>query len=288
MKSTEETVLIVDDEIDCRDECAQIVQQMGLRTCEAGNAREALAALEADPSISVVLTDVRMPGMDGITFIGEAHDRFHPARDLAFVVLTGHASLDIAVSALRFHAVDFLSKPVGRREIIEAVNRARESARRGRRGGDVELDSLAKQIDKVTKALESFSPHGNVDAEREPQRPAGSPIDGPFVRSMIRSRRVRDSFFAGELFADPAWDILLDLTASHLEGRLPSVSSLCLAAGVPPTTALRWIKIMTESGLLERIPDADDGRRILVGLTRQAYDQMVNCLRSVKDKMAIV
>jgi DNA-binding MarR family transcriptional regulator len=105
---------------------------------------------------------------------------------------------------------------------------------------------------------------------------------------MIRSRRVRDSFFAGELFADPAWDILLDLTASHLEGRLPSVSSLCLAAGVPPTTALRWIKIMTESGLLERIPDADAGRRILVGLTRQAYDQMVNCLRSVKDKMAIV
>lgn len=94
------------------------------------------------------------------------------------------------------------------------------------------------------------------------------------VRALIRSRRARASYFSQDLFADPTWDILLDLTAAKLEHKQVSVSSLCIAASVPPTTALRWIKTMTEEGLLERTADPADGRRIFIDMTERATSAM--------------
>ena len=55
--------------------------------------------------------------------------------------------------------------------------------------------------------------------------------------------------------------MLLDLMAARLENIQVSVSSLCIAASVPPTTALRWIKTMTEEKIFERHADEKDGRR---------------------------
>ncbi len=90
------------------------------------------------------------------------------------------------------------------------------------------------------------------------------------IRVMIRLRRLRDSYFEPSLFADPAWDMLLDLLAARIEGDQVAVSSLCIAAAVPPTTALRWIKAMTDHGLFERHADPMDGRRIFIRLTAGA------------------
>ena len=97
--------------------------------------------------------------------------------------------------------------------------------------------------------------------------PANPVITAKSVREIIKKRRLRERFFDAELFADPAWDILLDLKAASLEGRNVSVSSLCIAAGVPPTTALRWISAMTESGMLARRQDPDDARRVFIELS---------------------
>lgn len=92
-------------------------------------------------------------------------------------------------------------------------------------------------------------------------------IDAKALREIIKLRRLRDKFFAADLFADPAWDIMLDLKAAAQEGQNVSVSSLCIAAAVPPTTALRWITAMTESGMLVRRQDPDDARRMFIGLS---------------------
>ncbi|KTE15573.1 hypothetical protein ATE71_07470 [Sphingopyxis sp. H115] len=86
------------------------------------------------------------------------------------------------------------------------------------------------------------------------------------ARRIIAARRGRERTFGHELFADPAWDVLLDLYAAHQEGRQVSISSLCIAAAVPATTALRWIKTMTDKGILIRAADEHDGRRIHVHL----------------------
>jgi DNA-binding MarR family transcriptional regulator len=76
------------------------------------------------------------------------------------------------------------------------------------------------------------------------------------------------------MFADPAWDILLDLTAARGEHVRVSVTSLCIASGVPPTTALRWIGQMVDTGLLERVEDEEDRRRAFIALTEKAADAM--------------
>jgi DNA-binding MarR family transcriptional regulator len=95
-----------------------------------------------------------------------------------------------------------------------------------------------------------------------------------FVRAMQTARRQRDAFFNGALFADPAWDILLEVYARHLEGQRITVSNLCSAAHVPSTTALRWIARMEDEGLLVREQDPSDARRSWLELSSAAVEQM--------------
>jgi len=101
------------------------------------------------------------------------------------------------------------------------------------------------------------------------------PLPDPrLVRKIIRQRQLRARFFDGELFADPAWDMLLDLTAARAEHNRVSVTSLCIASGVPPTTALRWIGQLTDAGLFQRVEDETDRRRAFIALTDKAADAM--------------
>lgn len=95
---------------------------------------------------------------------------------------------------------------------------------------------------------------------------------------MIRARRSRDQFFPSGMFADPAWDMLLDLMAARLEGQKVAVSSLCIAANVPPTTALRWIKTLTDHGFFVRVADRQDGRRVFIELSDDAAERVERCL----------
>jgi DNA-binding MarR family transcriptional regulator len=79
--------------------------------------------------------------------------------------------------------------------------------------------------------------------------------------ALLRIRRKRNAVFGSGLFADPAWDMLLDLFVAEASGRQVSVTSLCIASGVPSTTALRYIEILERDELVIRIPDEDDRRR---------------------------
>jgi hypothetical protein len=106
------------------------------------------------------------------------------------------------------------------------------------------------------------------------RRPRAPLPDPRLVQQIIRQRRLRDRYFDSELFADPAWDILLDLTAARAEHRRVSVTSLCIAAAVPATTALRWIAQMTETGILVRQHDEEDKRRAFIALSDKAADAM--------------
>ncbi len=68
--------------------------------------------------------------------------------------------------------------------------------------------------------------------------------------------------------------MLLDLTAAETEHKQVSVTSLCIASGVPATTALRWIRQMTELGLFERVEDTQDRRRVFISLTAKSRRAM--------------
>ena len=101
------------------------------------------------------------------------------------------------------------------------------------------------------------------------------------ARRISHWRRRRDALLDPIIFADPEWDILLDLYAQSGFGRRISMSSLCIAAAVPATTALRCINAMVDQGVLAKSRDANDARRVLVELTDETKAKMRSWLLQV-------
>jgi hypothetical protein len=95
---------------------------------------------------------------------------------------------------------------------------------------------------------------------------------------IYRQRRRRSEIFPSELFGEPAWDILLDLFVAAKRGEKVSVTSACIGATVPSTTALRWITLLEDERLLVREKDESDARRVFVRLTAGGYRKMVEYL----------
>ena len=107
------------------------------------------------------------------------------------------------------------------------------------------------------------------------------------VRNIIRTRAERRRFLPDHLFADPAWDMLLDLYLADILAKRVTVSSLCIASNVPSTTALRWIKTLEKEGLAERGHDPRDQRRRFISLSGNGLASMDGffaspCIEKVK------
>jgi Winged helix DNA-binding domain len=135
-----------------------------------------------------------------------------------------------------------------------------------------QLRKLSEEVNRIATLLARLST--GPDRAPEPMIAPGEGADPPVsvdtVRKVIRARRLRDRFFRDGLFADPAWDMLLDLFQAELSHLRVPVSSLCIAAAVPATTALRWLKTMVAEGLFVRRSDPHDGRRVFVELSPEA------------------
>jgi DNA-binding MarR family transcriptional regulator len=99
------------------------------------------------------------------------------------------------------------------------------------------------------------------------------------ARRLYRQRRRRDRYFPANLFAEPAWDILLDLYVAQAEGRATTTSSACIGAAVPQTTGLRWLTRLEDEGLVRRSTSAGDERMRLVTLTDDGFQRMTELLR---------
>jgi DNA-binding MarR family transcriptional regulator len=156
----------------------------------------------------------------------------------------------------------------------------------------VRLQQLSEEVGRIANVLAALSEDETAAAAvasvQGPDPSAGEGVDAGFIRSIIRVRRMRDHFFKSELFADPAWDMLLDLMAARAERQKVAVSSLCIAAAVPPTTALRWIKTLCDQGLLVRVADPEDGRRVFIELSDQAAASLEGYLKSAQRVSSLI
>lgn len=146
-------LLIVDDEPTIRKGLSQFIPWSSLDAVvsgEAANGKEAMALIESlHPDI--VITDIRMPVMDGIAVARYLHEHFP---QIKCIILTGYAEFEYAQSAIRYGVVDFVLKPTSREKLIQAVRLAQE---RIRSSGDSELErALLREhlLQQLTRGVE--------------------------------------------------------------------------------------------------------------------------------------
>jgi DNA-binding NtrC family response regulator len=115
------SILVVEDEVRMREMLLRAVQEMGFAASGVGTAELALKALDQPDAPQIILMDLNLPGMDGLEFMQRARARCPQA---AMIVLTGFGSLEAAKMAIRYDAVDFLTKPCRLDELETALARA--------------------------------------------------------------------------------------------------------------------------------------------------------------------
>ena len=120
MTSERERVLVVDDERDMAESCAFLLDRAGYQTTTAFSGPEALEEI-ARQSFSLVITDLRMPGMSGLRLLDEVKAR---DPDVEVLVITGFPEIETAVSAIKRGAWDYITKPFVEPDLIERVEKA--------------------------------------------------------------------------------------------------------------------------------------------------------------------
>jgi hypothetical protein len=219
--------------------------------------------------VAIIAAEAVSPELIG--WLGEADQA-----EIPIILLVDDRSAEAAGALLGARVVGFLepdSPPERLGRAIADAAAPRPTVADATTPFDQRIAELKREAERMSAAVAQLAAERGETHERT--------VDAPRIRAHIRARRARERFFDPALFADPAWDILLDLAAARLEGRLVSVSSLCIAAAVPTTTGLRWIKNMVDSGLLLRATDRQDARRAFVTLAPATARSLDLCLATV-------
>ncbi|MFL6741240.1 MAG: hypothetical protein ACJ8EI_04220 [Sphingomicrobium sp.] len=211
----------------------------------------------APPSLKALLDTVaaRTPGIRFPTIVAAPSRLLDDLAACAFspdVELLVDASDDERFAALALVASGAFT-PTGVAEASADKNAAR-------------LRQLSDEVSRIAATLARLSTGPTASPRPAEPLSAAPDVSAETVRAIIRARRLRGRYFSAELFADPAWDMLLDLLQAEISKLRVPVSSLCIAAAVPATTALRWLKSMVQQGIFIRREDPHDGRRVFVEL----------------------
>lgn len=262
----------------------------GLRVHAATAFYDLVAA--GENAVEAALADVVLvdcPQVDGATLAALARLDMRAARGGArLIVSTGVDALEDVFGCMDQSSPVLLVDP-DRADRVIALGQVLATMPSGRvrelsDDDRMMLMRLTEQVGRIAGRIDRLDP-GGVPAAPAPLVAPPAPVtvtasniahlpDARLVRRIIRQRQLRARFLNKDLFADPAWDMLLDLTASRQEGKRVSVTSLCIAAGVPPTTALRWIGQMVKAGLFVRVSDGTDKRRAFIDLSDRAVQSM--------------
>ena len=276
--SLDAPILIVADSEAARRRAERTIDASGHRVAATVTLEEAPARLEIQARAVAVWVELDVDGgsaMDRLLDIvgADAADGRYGAivaapREIVDAVDSRVGTGEVAVvidgdDAERAAALAIALSSAGRKLTVSDVA-SDQSAERLRQLSD-EVSRIASTLARLSTGPAAeprhFTPQAQVDAP---------PVSADTVRAVIRARRLRSRFFAEDLFADPAWDMLLDLLQAEIAQLRVPVSSLCIAAAVPATTALRWLKTMTDKGLFVRRADPHDGRRVFVELAPDA------------------
>lgn len=244
-----------------------------------GSARE---RIEQQPAASAVWLELDCDGGDEMDEVLTLIDRKVAEGRFGAVVSSTAELIDPIASRVGNGGIELIVDPD---DAQRAAALCITTSRRGmiHRISDVASDQnsdrlrqLSDEVSRIAATLARLS-SGPVTRPRTVEPISGGEaldLSADVVRSVIRARRLRSRFFPEHFFADPAWDMLLDLLQAEIAQLRVPVSSLCIAAAVPATTALRWLKTMVQEGIFVRRADPHDGRRVFVELAPESSHAM--------------
>ncbi|HET7204360.1 MAG TPA: response regulator [Steroidobacteraceae bacterium] len=279
-------VLVVDDEVRALRLMSRVLGSSAIACKTAESAAEALDVLRVAPEIDVVVSDIYMPTTDGIEFLGTVRRDFADRPWLQLLLVTGQASLETAVAAMRLEASDYLFKPIEPKTLREAVQHAltrAESIRKvrattGDSPGARELQQIADTAKALAEDMRRTIEHGAGQqgggnaGQGSPARPEDASLRT--LKLLQKLQEARSSIFGEAVMPEPAWEMLAELMRARLAGQHLSVTSLALSSKSPMTTALRRIEDLIQGGLAARMPDPADRRRTYVELTPEGMARM--------------
>lgn len=280
--SSKSPILITASSEQARRRAVEIVETLGWRIAAATSiqaARERIAQQASTGAVWVELDRDCGSAMDEL--VSKVSEDVASGRYVAVVSSTA-ALLDPILARLDGADIELIVD-AGEAERAAALMIAAAKGGMGHALSDVASDQnaarlrqLSDEVNRIAASLARLSASPPVaPLPPKPATDAEIPeISAETVRSVIRARPLRNRYFADHLFAAPAWDMLLDLLQAEIAQLRVPVSSLCIAAAVPATTALRWLKTMVEEGVFVRRADPHDGRRVFVELAPQASEAL--------------
>ena len=285
-------VLVVDDEVRALRLMSRVLASSAIACRTAESAGEALQILRQAPAIDVVVSDIYMPTTDGIEFLGTVRREFADRPWLQLLLVTGQASLETAIAAMRLEASDYLFKPIEPKSLREAVRHALSRAESIRQVRSATKDSAgSRELMQIADTARALAEDVRRTIEQDSSRraaPGGVPRQSSrpeeaslrTLNLLQKLQEARTGIFGEAVMPEPAWEMLAELMRARMAGQHLSVTSLALSSRSPMTSALRRIEDLIQGGLVARMPDSADRRRTYVELTPEGMARMQIFLES--------
>ncbi len=245
---TRPIAIVVDDDETAARALADVMGRSGLPSLHFTRVAPALATLDRQPSIKVVVSDVAMPELSGLDLAAAIRQRDGTAPHVLF--MSGRSEMAMPVAALGLGVVDFFPKPVRTAQLVARVRTL------------LGLEAPAK----VEAAQDSWK---RRDAELR---------NRIWLQKERLSLAQRRKVMPGLLDPDAAWVMLVELLHAEQQKRPYHVSALCAASGAPTSTALRRLSELVDQGLVQRVADGADARRSWVSLTEKGQNVLRACM----------
>jgi PAS domain S-box-containing protein len=236
MMSEGKNILVVDDEQVIRDGCQRILSKRGCEVVQARDGQEGLECLKKD-HFDIMLLDLKMPGLTGSEVL-EKSKQIDP--DLLVIIITGYATVESAVEAMKIGAYDFISKPFNPDQLTIVVNRALEKKRleketeRLRLEREKSLQDVATEKSKIRTIVNCMA-DGVIVTDRESRIVLNNP-------AAARMLGLRDALLVGK----PLSECIQDEELGRIIGEIcactysePSILSREFVVGESTVTHLR-------------------------------------------------
>ena len=237
-------ILIVDDEEGFCEELRDLLTANGFLAEYTVKPLECVDKISGDREHQwVVIIDAVMPSIDGITLSSILRDNIPAKNNLQIIMITGRATTELAIEALRSNVNDFIQKPIQPEEVVRRVRQAIK------RLYSEQAPNSIGELNPLVEGAESHKHSKNI------------------ITALNRVMSTKRKYFSGEIDDDATFRIVLELYQLNQRGESTPVTNLYYLSELPLSTALRRVENLIKMGIAEKFKDVSDGRRQMVRLT---------------------